>query len=121
MKFTTLKVREDDLVAVRELIATRRKERKRLILSKRYIGKITDFLTTNEDWVRARIKRNPSATFRWRQLVRQELIMWADIAVPVNKDEFEQMCKRRGFSRSQKQFLENGLLAAGLKDWYKHH
>jgi hypothetical protein len=117
MKFVTLKVREDDLTAVRGFIAICRKERRHIALSKRYRRRAAHFLNTNGDWVRAKIKRNPKTAFHWNQIVTQELIMWADIAVPVSKDEFECMCKRRGFSRAQKQFLVDGLTAIGLKGW----
>jgi hypothetical protein len=117
MKFITLKVREDDLIAVRDLMVERSKERKRLVLSQRYIDKIVKFLAANENMVLAKIKRNPKTAFHWNQLVTQELIMWADITKPVGKDEFKDMCRRRGFNRAQKQFLEDGLDLIGLKDW----
>jgi hypothetical protein len=117
MKYTMLKVREDDVTAIRCLMTERRKERTHAAASKRYRTKVAQFLHTNEEFIRDKVRRNPKTLWIWGQIVTQELIMWADIAKPVAKDEFSAMCKRRGFTLAQRRFLEYGLEQIGLKDW----
>lgn len=53
--------------------------------------------------------------FKWNQLVWQELNMWACLSRPVNESEFDDICLRRGFTQTQRQFLLDGLVLMNLK------
>lgn len=52
--------------------------------------------------------------FKWDQLVRQELFMWASIGDPVDDAEFEWVSNRRGFDDHMRSFLRRGLQYIGL-------
>jgi len=119
MEYITLKVRKDDAKAVRAFIAERRKEWERVANSRRYRDRITFLLKDRIDWLQSKIDRSRDkgqAVLQW-QLVVQELMMWADIATPVSKDDYRFICSRRGFTRTQRKFLEEALKFVHLKDW----
>ena len=53
--------------------------------------------------------------FKWKQLVYQELFMWARIGDKVTDEEFEFIITRRGFTYNMISFLERGLKYIGLR------
>lgn len=58
---------------------------------------------------------DPSAeTFKWSQLVWQEIAMYNQIGEQVDADEFDWLCKRRGFSDLQRKTLAEALALTGL-------
>jgi len=52
--------------------------------------------------------------FKWQQLVWQELLMWARLGKSVTEEEFLEICIRRGFDATQRNFLVAGLRYIGL-------
>jgi ribosome-associated translation inhibitor RaiA len=57
------------------------------------------------------------AQFKWLQLVWQELEMWTRLNEVVYLDEFEHICRLRGFNDAQKNFLIAGLGAIRLRNF----
>jgi hypothetical protein len=117
VEYTTLKVRKDDVKAVREFLAERRRQRAHDKAVKRYLAKAYKFLNANNDRRLAYVKRRPKTEFHWCHIMDQELAMWASLARLVKKDEYIDMCARRGFGPAQRRFLEEGLESIGLKGW----
>ena len=76
----------------------------------------------NVDIINASVSREPDvnskylAQFKWTQLVWQEITMYIMIASQVEVDELSTLCKSRGFSQEQKDFLIYILVAIGLGD-----
>jgi hypothetical protein len=51
--------------------------------------------------------------FKWT-LVKQEIKMWMMIGEQVEREDWQNMCKRRGFSTKQKYFIIDCLIHIGL-------
>lgn len=86
-------------------------------------NKVAKFWDEHLDFINQQITENPDvekACFSWKQLVRQEISMWAQINYPVRDKEFRNMCTRRGFDESQKQFIADALTAIGLNELDKY-
>lgn len=104
--------------AVREELRDIKKERMYRVYSKLWTSKWNSDL----DWIIKQIdldeETDKNASFKWSQLVQQEIRMWAGVAEPVSMNEINALSERRGFSRVQRQYLIDmtrhmGILADG--------
>jgi len=57
--------------------------------------------------------------FKWAQLVQQEIVMWISINKSVGNEEFESMCRVRGFDKAMKNYLKSALESVYLKEGMK--
>jgi hypothetical protein len=56
-----------------------------------------------------------SSYTQWGQYVSQEMLMWCKIGEIISKEEFINLCNRRGFNNVQVDFLREFLYQVGLK------
>ncbi len=77
-----------------------------------YHRKAADFWNSRIEWLNPRIDADE---FKWSQLVWQEIAMWAAMAEPVTKEDYDFIVHRRGFNEEQKQFLSEALIEMGIK------
>jgi len=81
--------------------------KKRLKILNKYwvenITKIESDIKTKEN------KKNPHYSFKWTQLVTQELRMWVLIGKLVSNEDLEDISSRRGLSKFQIEFIKDAL------------
>jgi hypothetical protein len=59
-------------------------------------------------------EHHKDGAFYWSQLVWQEVWMYISLAVQVDWDEYEALCKRRGFDAMMREYLAAMLIHVGL-------
>jgi len=73
---------------------------------KRAVKKWNCDLQQIDKWVKE--DKDENASFKWGQLVWQEITMWIRLSGPkTTKKELDWMCKRRGFNDIQRKYLES--------------
>lgn len=65
-------------------------------------------------YIQARIKIDGDDSFKWDQLVYQEIVMYAQLNKKVTRKDYDFMCERRKFIPEQRQFLLDALRYMGL-------
>jgi len=64
--------------------------------------------------IRCDAATTPDGTFKWSQLVWQEIDMYILLGEQVQPEEFEYLCKRRGFTPAMCVYLKEMMVSVGL-------
>lgn len=79
---------------------------------------LNEYVKAHEDEINEYISINESIdnnySFKWTQLVIQEIYMYNSLNEDVQISEFNDLCKRRGFYPEQKQFIIDAMIHIGL-------
>lgn len=77
------------------------------------IDKAVEWWNERVPWIQEQIAkdRDQNSQFKWTQLVWQEIQMYCKIG---NVEDLEELCRRRGFNKTQRIFLRKALGHVGL-------
>ncbi len=64
--------------------------------------------------IEAMAEHHKDGGFKWSQLVWQEVWMYISLAAQVDHDEYDVLCKRRGFDAMMRAYLSVMLIHVGL-------
>jgi len=78
--------------------------------------KLIEFWNDHIYYIKEQIQheKQEDSAFKWTQLVNQEIFMYNKINKQLDYDEFESLCKRRGFNLAQKEFIIKAMSHIGL-------
>lgn len=86
--------------------------------TERRMRKASSFWNSRLDEIHRSIvhsKDRTKAHFKWEQLVWQEIRMFILVGSKVEDDDLRWLCRRRGFTRHQRDFLKQALRHVGLR------
>lgn len=82
-----------------------------------YSKKGENFWNAHNVYIMDEIHNSPEchdASFKWNQIVWQEIWMFASLGDPVSKGEFNDLCAIRGLNEKQKKFLSDAIDEMGM-------
>lgn len=78
---------------------------------------LVDWWNDQVAWIEEQAATKERGHFRWSQLVWQELRMWTVmLCEQVTDKDFEFICDRRGFDKTEQAFIIRGLQHMGFAD-----
>jgi hypothetical protein len=81
---------------------------------RRRIVKATDKWNSSVDYIMSEAKKTEDGSFKWSQLVWQEIWMYIGLGEQVEPSEFDTLCRRRGFTPAMRWYLQEMMIHVGL-------